>query len=200
VTQFQKKVGLKEDGRVGPATFKGLIRPMSTALTRLATGRHDLGHLVVRYAKRHLMQSPREVGGQNKGPWVRLYMNGHEGEPWPWCAGFACFVVKQACDTLRVELPIPVSFSCDSLAASARRRGFLKAEEDMEDKAEIRPGSLFLNRRTSTDWDHTGIVLESLDEEVFLTIEGNTNDDGSREGFEVCQRVRGFKKKDFVLF
>src|SRR5262245_11538791 len=82
VTQFQKKVGLKEDGRVGPATFKGLIRPMSTALTRFATGRHDFGHLVVRYAKRHLMQSPREVGGQNKGPWVRLYMNGHEGEPW----------------------------------------------------------------------------------------------------------------------
>jgi hypothetical protein len=70
----------------------------------------------------------------------------------------------------------------------------------MEDKAEIRPGSLFLNRRTSTDWDHTGIVVKSVGEEVFLTIEGNTNDDGSREGYQVCQRVRGYEEKDFILF
>lgn len=36
---------------------------------------------------------------------------------------------------------------------------------------------------------HTGIV-ESVDGEKIKTIEGNTNDTGSREGFEVCRRTR----------
>ncbi len=37
------------------------------------------------------------------------------------------------------------------------------------------------------------------DADVFHTIEGNTNDDGSRNGYEVCARRRGYGKKDFVL-
>jgi hypothetical protein len=35
---------------------------------------------------------------------------------------------------------------------------------------------------------------------TFETIEGNTNDSGDREGFEVCARVRGYDSKDFVVF
>jgi peptidoglycan hydrolase-like protein with peptidoglycan-binding domain len=34
--------------------------------------------------------------------------------------------------------------------------------------------------------------------ETFRTIEGNTNDDGVREGYEVCARTRNYKKRDFV--
>jgi hypothetical protein len=78
-----------------------------------------VGRAIVRYAKQHLKQVPREVGGNNKGPWVRLYMDHHEGDEWRWCAGFVCFVIKQACDTIQVEMPIVSSFSCDLLAASA---------------------------------------------------------------------------------
>ena len=33
---------------------------------------------------------------------------------------------------------------------------------------------------------------------TFATIEGNTNDEGSREGYEVCRRVRGRGSKDFI--
>lgn len=36
---------------------------------------------------------------------------------------------------------------------------------------------------------HTGFV-ESVDGEWLNTIEGNTNDTGSREGYEVCRRRR----------
>jgi hypothetical protein len=36
---------------------------------------------------------------------------------------------------------------------------------------------------------HTGIV-ENFDEKFIYTIEGNTNDTGSREGIEVCRRKR----------
>lgn len=36
---------------------------------------------------------------------------------------------------------------------------------------------------------HTGIV-ERIEGDKLFTIEGNTNDEGSREGYEVCRRIR----------
>jgi hypothetical protein len=35
--------------------------------------------------------------------------------------------------------------------------------------------------------------------DTFKTIEGNTNDDGSYEGYEVRVRVRGYAGIDFVV-
>jgi len=124
-------------------------------------------------------------------------MNGNEGPKWPWCAGFACFIFRQAARNLGVSGPIRSSFSCDSLAASAKEKGrFLSGSE--ENRGRVGPGALFLSRRTSTDWTHTGIVV-STDVETFETIEGNTNDAGDREGYEVCRRIRSHADKDFVL-
>jgi hypothetical protein len=56
-----------------------------------------------------------------------------------------------------------------------------------------------LVRNTPSDWTHTGIVV-STSAETFKTIEGNTNDDGSREGYEVCARTRGYSNMDFIKF
>ena len=57
---------------------------------------------------------------------------------------------------------------------------------------------IFLNRKSSSDWIHTGLGFDMKDG-VFQTIEGNTNNDGSRNGYEVCQRTRTVKGKDFVV-
>jgi hypothetical protein len=43
-----------------------------------------------------------------------------------------------------------------------------------------------------------GVAIDSDFGPAFDTIEGNTNDDGNREGFEVCARSRGFAKKDVI--
>ena len=198
VQQFQKNKGLKSDGVVGKKTFSHLIMPMTNSLKDIPRNSKTRGGMVISYAKQHLKQHPREIGGQNRGPWVRLYMKGNEGQAWAWCAGFACFVLEQACKTLDAPLPIKTSFSCDSLAASAKENGLFLKQADVENAQQITKGSLFLSRRTSTDWVHTGIVIKS-DEDTFHTIEGNTNDEGSREGYEVCKRIRGYKKKDFLL-
>jgi hypothetical protein len=88
-------------------------------------------------------------------------------------------------------LPITPSFSCDELAASAKTRGKFVSRN------EAAPGCLFLVRRTPTDWTHTGIVV-STNDETFRTIEGNTNDDSGREGYEICLRTRGYGKMDFI--
>lgn len=197
VKAFQKQKGLTTNGIVDQNTFALLTKPMTDVLMPIAVEKKTPGSMVVAYAKQHLRQHPLEIGGQNKGPWVRLYMDGNEGPAWPWCAGFAGFILKQAFKTLNLSLPITPSFSCDSLAASAKTNGiFLGGKEAVF--TQITPGSLFLNRRTSTDWTHTGIVLKA-EAEFFHTIEGNTNDEGDREGYEVCQRIRGYKDKDFIL-
>jgi len=78
-----------------------------------------------------------------------------------------------------------VEYRTSISSAEARRR-------------DIPPGSLFLVRRTDTDWTHVGIV-EATHELLFQTIEGNTNDEGEREGYEVCTRSRGYSNKDFIL-
>ena len=193
VRSFQ---GAGATGVVGTDTFERLISPMTSARQAIDPRGMSLGALVVRYAEQHLAQAPREVGGQNRGPWVRLYMGGREGDQWPWCAGFACFCLRAASDRLALQSPIGLSLSCDSLAASARHHGLL-VQGAASPPPGVGPGALFLHRRTDSDWTHTGIV-RGTDAEVFHTIEGNTNDDGSREGYEVCARRRGYGPIDFI--
>ena len=198
VLKFQKKKKLKEDGIVGKNTFIKLIEPMSKTLDQLPGDSKTLGKMVVSYARQHLKQHPREIGGQNKGPWVRLYMEGKDGPDQLWCAGFACFILQQACTTLDVSPPVKRCVSCDHLAEEAKRKGRFLGESDITDFKQITSGSLFLTRKKENDWTHTGIVLGSR-KDTFDTIEGNTNDEGNREGYEVCRRIRNYKDKDFIL-
>ena len=197
--KFQSRNDLTVTGTLTRASFDALTEPMRKALEPLTNAPVNLGAAVIRHARAHLKQHPREIGGQNRGPWVRLYMDGHEGNDWPWCAGFVCFVLKQACASLDVSMPFPRSFSCDVLAGQGKEKGiFVKDSALVDDPARIGPGAIFLKRRTATDWTHTGIVSGIDDEEVFSTVEGNTNDEGSREGYEVCARTRGFGRIDFL--
>jgi hypothetical protein len=122
VKRFQARRGLLETGSVNRVTFDELVKPLRNAMASRTSNGHPFGHLVIAYAKQHLSQHPREVGGQNLGPWVRLYMKGHEGPEWPWCAGFACFVLKQAGNTLSRPMPILATFSCDLLARDTEQR------------------------------------------------------------------------------
>jgi hypothetical protein len=64
-------------------------------------------------------------------------------------------------------------------------------------KREQLAGCIFLVQKGGS-WGHTGIVI-SAEEDVFHTIEGNTNDSGSSEGYEVCRRIRNYDNKDFIL-
>jgi putative peptidoglycan binding protein len=197
VRRFQTSQGLRPTGTVNRVTFDALVAPLIEARADLPADGRPLGDLVVAYARQHLAEHPREIGGQNLGPWVRLYMKGHEGPEWPWCAGFVSFLLHQASTTRGVAMPVTASFSCDLLATDAQRRNRFLPGRDVS-PGSIQPGSIFLNRRVGGDWVHTGIVTAG-ERETFETIEGNTNDAGDREGYEVCRRVRGYKDKDFIM-
>ena len=195
---FQTKKGIAASGVVNTATQKVLLSPIETVQQSIAAGAKPLADLYVAYARRHLKEHPIEIGGQNSGPWVRLYMNGNEGRAWPWCAGFATWVLRQAARTLGVSTPHPYAFGCDFLAAKGQEKGSFFSVRKAADLPLVKPGYLFLVRRTANDWTHIGIV-ESVQGDAMTTIEGNTNDQGHAEGFEVCRRTRALIGKDFLV-
>jgi len=201
VRRFQTENGIAVTGTADKTTFAALVEPLAVAMTPIPAGGRTLNEMVLAYANQHLVRSPLEVGGQNCGPWVRVYMEGNQGSDWPWCAGFACFILRQAADALGKPMPFKRTFSCDVLASQAIAAGrFIPGSAIARGKVPkeaIPPGSLFVNRRTDNDWNHTGIAI-ALHDDYFETIEGNTNDAGDREGYEVCRRTRGYGDKDFV--
>lgn len=188
---FCSAVGLPTGAPVDQAAMDRLAQPLLRAV-RPVTPAANLGEAAVKVARQHLAEHPREVGGQNRGPWVRLYMDGNEGTEWAWCAGFATYVLAAAATAQNMPNPIKRTYSCDVLGMDARAKGKLASGA-----SSAQPGDLFLIPRSKNDWEHVGLI-ERSGSPVFFTIEGNTNDDGSREGYEVCARTRACSKVNVI--
>lgn len=200
VKEFQKFHSLMVDGIVGNKTWRKLIEPMVKAFTRI-DGKHSIKEFIVRYARQHLASGPREFN-QNEGTWVRAYMDGHEGPQWAWCLGFVQTVVDQATFTVGQLLTdyMPQSYSCDDIGNHGIKNGQLLRNADLASGDQrVEPGDVFLIVKTEHDWTHTGIIT-AIDGDWIDTIEGNTNDEGSREGYEVCARRRNFKTKNIDIY
>lgn len=205
IRKFQTKAKLQPTGIVDEYTLRALIAPLNRACKPLTTTAETYSQRVVAAARNHLREHPREIGGQNKGPWVRLYTNGKEGAAYPWCAALVSYLLGQAAESMKHPvMPIKGSLSCDELANQAKAAEKFVTEDQLREGArpysELVPGTIFLvrNKAKANDWMHTGIVTGVMNE-YFETIEGNTNDDGDREGYEVCRRLRGFGQMDFIL-
>jgi hypothetical protein len=134
-------------------------------------------------ARAYLTEHPREVGGQNRGPWVRTFCDGVEGRAW--CGYAVRHVARQAQEPWAER----ISPSCDVTAARALHDGRWSSTPIV--------GGLFLVRRTPTDWTHMGIVMDAGPGWI-SSWEGNADDEGGREGHEVCSRTRGISRLDFV--
>ncbi len=199
VKEFQQRASLPVSGQVNAATWKALVTPMLTALeTPPGIESLAIAAAIGAIARQHLAQHPVEIGGQNQGPWVRLYCEGNDGRDWAWCAGFVTFIMQQAHFYQGTRPPIEGSVSCDSLAAQAKNAGrFVSGRSVARGSVPwnaLGESCIFLRRRTATAWTHTGFAMTASGKPnalTFQTIEGNTNDEGSREGYEACQRIRG---------
>jgi hypothetical protein len=210
VDEFQHKKSKNRTGKVDRATWEVLTQPLRDALARPATSSSGrVSRKVASIAKRHLKQHPIEIGGPNQGPWVRLYCEGNDGPDWAWCAGFVSYIMHQAYIFAGAQAPIRGSVSCDTLAAQAKEAGlFIPATEVVSGRvtwSDFGGCAIFLKRRTPTDWVHAGFALGMSGQGrdiVFSTIEGNTNDEGSREGYEACERKRSLQRSnyDFIRF
>lgn len=138
----------------------------------------------------------RERGTSNSGEMVDLFLAGTRLAPGqPWCAAFVSHVGYWSHadpSGAKSSWPLPRTASCWMLGDAARRMGMLAQEPQA--------GDVFLvysaERRR---FAHTGIVVEvcGRDEAATtpewyecVTIEGNTNEAGSREGTSVLRRKR----------
>jgi hypothetical protein len=203
VKKFQSRRKLAANGVVTPATFKKLTSPLLILKTFTPGNTNSVRALALRIANRCFALKSREAGGQNRGPWVRLFNYGMDGENYPWCAGFVSWCLDYAAFLLDLKNPLDEhTLSCDRLAEIAKHKEiFVSATEVKNGLVKPEPGQLFLLRHQSrkNDWIHTGFVFRAH-EETFETIEGNTNDGGSREGYGVFKRTRSFTPRyDFIL-
>jgi hypothetical protein len=140
----------------------------------------------------------KETGGANRGRWVEALQrigNGQQGDPW--CAHFVTAVLDIA---YRGASPLSPTGSCDIMLADARRVG-----RDLVTPRQPKPGDVFFvmrslgsNKWHTTDAIHVGVITGSFrcpDGVLRIaTVEGNTNDDGGREGHSCLARTRALTR------
>lgn len=204
VIQFQKVTGLKQTGIVDNSVFSKLTQGMSNAFTHQPK-ELDLRKLIVAVAHQHLENKPYELEVNNEtntGPWVRSYMDGFNGRDWLWCVGFLQAIVDQAASQVGKNFKslMPLTYSCDIIGETGKVKGLLSSFLKVRSDPKVaKPGDIFLLQKSPIDYFHAGLII-SIDEDTFVTIEGNTNSDGSNNGNGVYKRNRNFRKTKIDVF
>lgn len=127
----------------------------------------------------------REAGGRNRGPTVDVFLRAVGLDPtrgsYPWCAAFVHFVFMTAARRLGIENPCPRTASVMKLWGKA---AWARTEA-------ISPGCVFIMDKGGGR-GHTGIVVDTIagTPGAVLTVEGNTNMLGHRDGDGVYARQR----------
>lgn len=124
-----------------------------------------------------------ESGGANRGPRVEQYLAAAHAAPGlPWCAAFVAWCGIHS----GVPWPLAPVPGCMSLYADAKAKGCISQTPET--------GAVFLlwfpklNR-----FAHTGFIEKSGPTPgQWVTVEGNTNPGGGREGYGVFRRTRTF--------
>ncbi|CAN5467659.1 hypothetical protein BH10BAC3_BH10BAC3_10990 [soil metagenome] len=126
--------------------------------------------------------------GSNWGPKVKEYLaSAGVTFPAPWCAGFVYWCFDKAAMGLGKKNPL---FRTGGVMMHWNKSEAKKilAKDATANPALVKPGHIFI-MSFGGGLGHTGLV-ESLNGGFINVIEGNTNDNGSREGIGVFRRVR----------
>ena len=150
-----------------------------------------LGRKAAEVAQRYVgvEESPR---GSNRGPHVDSFLRFVGLNPGqPWCTAFVSFCVHKAAEELGVQINFPKTGWTPSLLAWAKREGRLVTSQEIASGVQPQEGWVALFYYPALGRvAHSGIVVKRLPLGAVVTVEGNTSDDGSREGYKVMRRVR----------
>ena len=179
---------LDVDGKVGPLTWASLFaipgvpevkdpgKPLLAETLRVATT--QIG----------VKEDPL---GSNRGPQVDRYLKS-VGAPLgsPWCAAFVYFCFQQASTGLGQPNPVIRTGSVLEHWNRAGSTGIprLGRDECMVTPSLVKPGMIFIITHPNGT-GHCGLV-ESVTGTLLTSIEGNTNEIGSREGIGVFRRQK----------
>jgi peptidoglycan hydrolase-like protein with peptidoglycan-binding domain len=142
----------------------------------------------------------REIGvredppGSNRGKKVEEYQASVGVDPGePWCAAFVYWCFARAASDLDLANPMKEK-KCRTGSvvelwnhANANGAKIVTHDAALADPSRIMPGMVFVITMTGGH-GHTGLVSRVIGNSL-ETIEGNTNDDGSREGIGVFRRI-----------
>lgn len=122
--------------------------------------------------------------GSNGGPEVTQYLKSIGlGAGYAWCMAFVYWCVNKAAAEMEVKNPLVKTGGVMLQWETTKLRKIPNRAT-----GGVKPGDIFI-MEFAHGTGHTGFV-QKIENGLVHTIEGNTNDDGSREGYEVAHRTR----------
>lgn len=182
---------LRVDGKVGPLTWAALFN--SPLLPEVTTPPTPLLAETLKVAAGEIgvMESPL---GSNRGPKVDAYLRCVGLDPasghYSWCAAFVYWCFDQAAASLHVPNPVIRMAGVLDHWKRAGTQGIrrISCAECADQPSLVQPG-MILVLSTGGGNGHTGLV-EAVRGFYLTTIEGNSNNDGSREGIGVVRQTK----------
>ena len=153
-------------------------RPSALAAAALEVARTQIG----------VIEIPK---GSNNGPQVREYLASVSlGPGFAWCAAFAFWCFKKAGQNISQANPLPKTGGVMAMFNTAKGKNLVRidAHDGAISPDAIRPGDIFI-MQFAGGLGHTGIV-EKVSGDTIITIEGNTDPAGGREGIGVFSKRR----------
>lgn len=140
----------------------------------------------------HVEEHPR---GSNTGPEVDAFLAFAGLHAEPWCIAMQIYLANK-CGVGESRLP-PIYMRASTVQVAKWARD----KDKTIDFRVVKRGDIFIRLDADGKHGHAGCVLEVRADGTMRTIEGNTNSDGSREGYAVCRHVRplGYAN-EFVRF
>ncbi len=186
------------DGVVGPLTWWSLTHPKPlvlppvpvdySAMPPAETGGTVRGRAALAAAIAELQAGAGEIGGNNRGPFVRKYLRDLAPEGSSWCAAFVSWCYAQHPD----GCPFTYTVSARALLSDLKRRGWAYPPGS---GFEPQPGDIVIWWREKLEsWKgHAGLVHQ-LRDGMLYTIEGNRSPkvQGFSYVFSRMEKLLGF--------
>lgn len=158
----------------------------------------SLATLALQIAQGQLGQC-EDPKGSNTGPMVDKYLAAMGLQPgYAWCQAFVYWCYEQAATQLRQNNTVirtAGALDCWNKTATQFR---ISKKEAWAHPVLLKPGDQFI-LNYGHGLGHTGII-EKIEGSILHTIEGNSNNDGSREGYEVVRHKRSLNDKLLLGF
>jgi len=181
---------LEIDGKVGSLTWGAMFGGSTVPANSAAPSALTKAAIDFAVTQIGVMEKPL---GSNRGPEIDRYLTAVGLDPaagsFFWCVAFTHFCYRAAPAPLSLSNPhIKTAGVLAHWKKAAAKTNVVRVTHDqaVADPSLVKPGSLFIID-LGRGMGHSGMVIEVANGRL-VTIEGNTNDNGSRNGIGVFKR------------